>query len=318
MSGTIARGQPHSQVVVGACSYLRGMDLDGWYMPTSSARAWHGWASTTPSGEPACRYGTRVIGLSAPLTRLHSEYDVGDTFLHEIAHARVGPGHAHDPVWQAKAREVGCSASRCLPEDVPKLPAPWLGVSQAGQRRAAARRPERVASCRACASAFSPDHLFQCAVHGRPGSMHPNYLAELCALQTGAGQVPGTGDAGPDRRFGGVPRSGRHGREAWPDQPPPAASGGPGACRVRSDRTRMRHRLADTLRFGARSTVRRARMVLLAPNGPDGGPGRVRGRRPGPRRCPTHRRGRPAPPPSHRCWSAGRETVRPRPAGSSR
>lgn len=126
-----------------------------------------------------------MIGLSAPLTRLHSEYDVGDTFLHEIAHARVGPGHAHDAVWQAKAREVGCSASRCLPEDVPQLPAPWLGVCPAGHVEQRHRRPERVASCRACASAFSPDHLFQWTFHGRLGSMHPNYLAELCALQTG-------------------------------------------------------------------------------------------------------------------------------------
>ena len=37
----------------------------------------------------ACHYSRRLITLSAPLTRLHTEDDVRDTILHEIAHALV-------------------------------------------------------------------------------------------------------------------------------------------------------------------------------------------------------------------------------------
>ena len=60
-----------------------------------------------------CRYSDRVISLSAGLTRLHSAEEVRQTVLHEIAHALVGPRHQHDAVWQAKAREIGCTAQRC-------------------------------------------------------------------------------------------------------------------------------------------------------------------------------------------------------------
>ena len=38
-----------------------------------------------------CRADRREIGLSAPLTALHSPEEVRDTILHEIAHALVGP-----------------------------------------------------------------------------------------------------------------------------------------------------------------------------------------------------------------------------------
>ena len=37
--------------------------------------------------------------------------DIRDTLLHEIAHAIVGPGHAHDAVWQTR-----CAAHRMHPE----------------------------------------------------------------------------------------------------------------------------------------------------------------------------------------------------------
>ena len=43
-----------------------------------------------------CRFATQTLGLSAPLTTLHSEVEVRDTILHEIAHALVGPRHGHD------------------------------------------------------------------------------------------------------------------------------------------------------------------------------------------------------------------------------
>jgi len=39
---------------------------------------------------------------------------VADIVLHEVAHA-LTPGHAHDEVWCAKARELGGSGARCHP-----------------------------------------------------------------------------------------------------------------------------------------------------------------------------------------------------------
>ncbi len=133
-----------------------------------------------------CRYAQRTIGLSAPLTVLHDEAMVRDTVLHEIAHALVGPAHGHDAVWARKAREIGCSAQRCVPADAPRLDAPWLGVCPAGHAVDRHRRPERVMVCRRCSgSTFDLRHLLTWTHHGRPAVHHPNYDAELAALREG-------------------------------------------------------------------------------------------------------------------------------------
>jgi predicted SprT family Zn-dependent metalloprotease len=132
-----------------------------------------------------CRYDRREIGLSAPLARLHSEEEVRETVLHEIAHALVGPEHGHDAVWAAQARGIGSSARRCLPADAPAVAAPWLGICPAGHVVERHRRPEQPASCKQCTPSFSVDHLFEWTHHGRPGVMHPNYLLALRALHDG-------------------------------------------------------------------------------------------------------------------------------------
>lgn len=132
-----------------------------------------------------CRQGQRLIGLSAPLTRLHSVEEVRETLLHEIAHALVGASHGHDAVWAAQARALGSSAQRCLSEDAPTVAAPWLGVCPAGHTQERHRRPERVQACGRCSGRFSPDHLFEWTWHGRPAAMHPNYLHELDQLRQG-------------------------------------------------------------------------------------------------------------------------------------
>ena len=129
-----------------------------------------------------CRPACREIGLSAPLTRLHSDTEVRDTILHEIAHALVGPSHGHDAVWQAKARELGCCAARCMSRDAPRAPAPWVGACPAGHMAERHRRPERLASCRQCSPDFDPSHLFGWLYHGRGVAMHPSYVAELRLL----------------------------------------------------------------------------------------------------------------------------------------
>ena len=53
-----------------------------------------------------------VIMLSKFITEVHTEAEVLDTILHEIAHG-LTPGHGHDYIWQSKALSIGCNGKRC-------------------------------------------------------------------------------------------------------------------------------------------------------------------------------------------------------------
>lgn len=53
-----------------------------------------------------CSYEHKVLYLSAHLIDQTHQEIVKDVVLHEIAHA-LTPGHAHDSIWQAKAKELG-------------------------------------------------------------------------------------------------------------------------------------------------------------------------------------------------------------------
>lgn len=53
-----------------------------------------------------CDYSNRVISISSALGLVNDLDSIFETILHEIAHA-LTPGHHHDAVWQAKAREIG-------------------------------------------------------------------------------------------------------------------------------------------------------------------------------------------------------------------
>lgn len=158
---------------------VREHGLRGWRVEFDSAKRRAG----------VCRFHHRVIGLSAPITRVHSEEEVRDTVLHEIAHALVGPRHGHDPVWQEAARRIGSSGRRCVDSGAPAVVGPWVGVCAAGHVKDRHRRPERVMSCAQCRPSFSAEHLFEWTYRGRPAVMHPNYDAELEALRGGGSLV---------------------------------------------------------------------------------------------------------------------------------
>jgi hypothetical protein len=135
-----------------------------------------------------CRYSDRVIGLSAPLTALHTEADVRDTVLHEIAHALAGPGSGHGPRWRAIARRIGSNGERCMPADTARVMGAWVGVCPQGHTADRHRRPERVLLCRPCASRPTLERVFSWSHHGRqvpPEALHPTYAAELAALTRG-------------------------------------------------------------------------------------------------------------------------------------
>lgn len=137
----------------------------------------------------ACRPHLRLISLSARITRLHSEAEVRDTVLHEIAHALVGPRHGHDEVWRAQALAIGCTGLRCVSEDTPRVSGAWVGTCPEGHVVERHCRPERLMSCSRCGAGFDRQHLFEWLHHGRPAPMHPNYTAALRALDDGTQPV---------------------------------------------------------------------------------------------------------------------------------
>ncbi len=174
------------------------MDLLAAHVMATDLLAHHGLDDWTIAFDNAkrragqCRFRTRVISISAGLTRLHDPAEVRDTVLHEIAHALAGPSAGHGPLWQQQARAIGCSARRCVSPEAPRLPGAWLGVCSAGHTVERHRRPERVLTCPQCSPRFSVEHVFSWTQRGLPAPMHPNYLAELDDLRSG--RVP--------RRFG--------------------------------------------------------------------------------------------------------------------
>ena len=86
-----------------AASLVAAHGLDGWNVKLDHARRRAG----------QCDYRKREISLSRHYVRHADASHVRDTILHEIAHALVGPRHGHDAVWRRKAREIGCTATRC-------------------------------------------------------------------------------------------------------------------------------------------------------------------------------------------------------------
>lgn len=67
-----------------------------------------------------CVYKDKSIILNAAHIDIHPYDEVVNTIKHEVAHAIVGPGHGHDSIWEAKAREVGCDNTLpCSHLDIP-------------------------------------------------------------------------------------------------------------------------------------------------------------------------------------------------------
>jgi hypothetical protein len=150
-------------------SLLRDHGLEHWRVTTDRAK--------TRAG--VCRFAARTISLSGPLTRLHSESEVRDTLLHEIAHALVGPRHGHDDVWRRKAVEIGCSGQRTVDADSPHVEGPWRGECPAGHTYTRHRRPGRVLSCLSCHPEFDAASILTWTYQGRRVDMGEAYREEL-------------------------------------------------------------------------------------------------------------------------------------------
>lgn len=71
-------------------------------------------ASLTSMGFLAlCSYRDKCIILNAHHIDMNPDDAIKNSILHEIAHALVGEGHAHNEVWRAKAIEIGCDGIPC-------------------------------------------------------------------------------------------------------------------------------------------------------------------------------------------------------------
>lgn len=139
-----------------------------------------------------CRFDRHRIGLSRTLTALHSEAEVRETVLHEVAHALTGPGHGHDARWRATARRIGSTGERLVAVTAPRAPAPWVGTCPAGHTAERHRRPERVTACGVCGPTFDAAHVLTWRHHGRLVDLGEGYRAELA-------RISGAGAAGASR-----------------------------------------------------------------------------------------------------------------------
>ena len=98
-----------------------------------------------------CDYTNKIISLSRLYVR-HADIDhIRDTILHEIAHALVGPRHGHDAVWRQKAREIGCTATRC--HDLSFARARWVMTCPNGCFSVERHRKKSGLVCASCKSA---------------------------------------------------------------------------------------------------------------------------------------------------------------------
>jgi SprT protein len=80
-----------------------GLADRGWYFVWDNARERGG----------QCRFRLKQISMSRYLVPMWSDDEVVNTLWHEAAHALVGPGAGHGPVWRAKMRELGRDPLRC-------------------------------------------------------------------------------------------------------------------------------------------------------------------------------------------------------------
>lgn len=100
------------------------------------------------------KYGRRTIGLSKALTELNGAAEVKNTILHEIAHAKVGPGYGHGGIWRDMARSIGCDAKRCYGLAVIKPAHKYIGTCpKCGFQTARNRRTN--SACSKCCNQYN-------------------------------------------------------------------------------------------------------------------------------------------------------------------
>lgn len=75
-----------------------------------------------------CRYRRMEIGMTTWHVDGSEWWKVEDTLRHEIAHAVVGPGYRHGPVWKAAARRLGAKPMACGKTSQAAPDHRWIGT----------------------------------------------------------------------------------------------------------------------------------------------------------------------------------------------
>lgn len=135
--------RPLQAALDAADALMRQHGLDGWTVKLDHARRRAG----------QCDYSRRVISLSRHYVRYADPAHIHDTMLHEIAHALVGPNHGHDAVWRRKAREIGCTGTRC--HTLTFAAAPWMMRCPNGCFEVARHRRKAGLVCAECRTPVS-------------------------------------------------------------------------------------------------------------------------------------------------------------------
>ena len=97
-----------------------------------------------------------IIQLSSIITSIHTEEQVLNTILHEIAHG-LTPGHGHDEVWRRKAIEIGCDGKRCfsISEELSEIKYPIVAICcKCGKKHHMSRMPKQDRWCKCLGRTF--------------------------------------------------------------------------------------------------------------------------------------------------------------------
>lgn len=109
-----------------------------------------------------CNFSKREISVSRYLAEKHSDEQVRQTLLHEVAHAKVGPHEGHGAGWQSYAEQIGYVGGRTHAADIADEFATWIGVCPNGHEVYRFRRPgNRQVSCAKCSKRFDRSFLIR-------------------------------------------------------------------------------------------------------------------------------------------------------------
>lgn len=103
-----------------------------------------------------CDYTRKRITVSRYLAARHTDDEVHQTLLHEVAHALAGPAAGHGREWLRIAREIGYAGGTTHRGETANELAPWVGRCPGGHALFRHRRPGRAMSCARCSRSYDP------------------------------------------------------------------------------------------------------------------------------------------------------------------
>lgn len=107
-----------------------------------------------------CDFQRRTISISRYLAERHTDEQVTQTLLHEIAHAMAGHRAGHGTEWQRIAASIGYVGGRTHDGAVADEFARWVGQCPDGHRVYRFRRPkDDPMSCAKCSRSFDRRYL---------------------------------------------------------------------------------------------------------------------------------------------------------------